>query len=56
MKSGDVIVMNMGRVFNWNTHVNVVLKVEGKALWVLDGNTVRKISVLLEGDCFEVIR
>jgi len=51
-----MITMNMGRVFGWNTHVNVVLKVEDLALWVLDGNTVRKISILLEGDCFEVIR
>jgi hypothetical protein len=56
MKPGDMILTNKNRVFGWNADVHLILKVEGGLLSVLDGNKVRKISILLEGDAFEVLQ
>jgi len=56
MKPGDMILTNKNRVFVWNTDVHLILRVEGGLLSVLDGNKVRKISILLKGDAFEVFR
>ena len=56
MKPGDMILTNKNRVFGWNADVHLILKVEGGWLSVLDGNKVRKISILLKGDVFEVLQ
>ncbi len=57
MKRGDLIKTSSKRISGWNTDIQLILQVdiERYSLVILDGDKIRRISIHLKDELFQVL-